>query len=514
MEKVWIFDTTLRDGEQAPGASMSIEEKLRVAHTLAQMKVDIIEAGFPVSSPAQFEACKKIASEVEGPIFAGLARANEKDIFSCYDALKAAPAFRIHTFIATSPIHMEYKLKMKPSEVLKKAVEAVQYAKSLAPEVEFSAEDASRSELSFLAEVVEAVIKAGASVINIPDTVGYTTPQEFYEKIKYLKTHVPNINDAIISVHCHNDLGLAVSNSLSACLAGARQIESTINGIGERAGNAAMEEIVMAMKVRKDIYPFYTDIDASKIYAASKMVSRIIGYSIAPNKAVVGKNAFAHESGIHQDGVLKHRQTYEIMTPESIGRTNNQLVLGRHSGKAGFKAKLVELGLQVQETEIEILYQRFAEIADKRKEVSDEDIIALMGENGLALPGYHLEYMTVVTGEKVIPTATVKIRQDNTVFQDSAIGDGPVDAAYKAIMKAINLPHIILEDFAIQSISSGRDAMGQVTVHIRLEDTVATGVALDTDIIMASSRAYLNAINKIILKQGRDLSHEALENGI
>jgi 2-isopropylmalate synthase len=513
-EKIWIFDTTLRDGEQAPGASMSIEEKIKIAHALAGLKVDIIEAGFPVSSPAQFDACKQISREVKGPVIAGLARAVEKDIERCYEALKEAKRSRIHTFIATSPIHMEHKLQMKPDQVLKNAVKAVSLAKSMTNDVEFSAEDASRTEKPFLAEITQAVIEAGATVVNIPDTVGYTVPQEFYDIVTYLKKNVPNIEDTILSVHCHNDLGLAVANSLSACLAGARQVECTINGIGERAGNAAMEELVMAMKVRKDFFPFDTDIEISRIYPSSKMVSRIVGYPVQPNKAIVGKNAFAHESGIHQDGVLKNPETYEIMRPSSIGRTTGELILGRHSGKAGFKSKIKELGLELSSRELETAYERFLEIADKRKEVTDEDIIAILGESGLVKKGYQLEYMTAVTGEKVIPTATVQIKRDEIDYQASAIGDGPIDAAYKAVNKAINLKDVQLEDFNIQSISSGKDAMGQVSVHVKINKMVATGVAMDTDIILAGTRAYLNAINKIIFKQGRNLDNEVLEEGI
>ncbi len=514
MEKIWFFDTTLRDGEQAPGAAMSISEKIKIAHTLELMNVDIIEAGFPVSSPAQFEAVKEISNEIKNSIIAGLARTHEKDIITCYNALEDANKSRIHTFIATSPIHMEYKLKMKPAQVLEEAVRAVKLAKSLAHQVEFSAEDAARTQLNFLAEIVTAVIEAGADVVNIPDTVGYTVPEEFFKIIKYLKDHVKNINDAIISVHCHNDLGLAVSNSLSACLAGARQVETTINGIGERAGNAAMEEVVMSLKTRKDFYQLYTDIDSSKIYSTSKLVSRIIGYNIQPNKAIVGKNAFAHEAGIHQDGILKNRETYEIMTPASIGRTKGDLILGRHSGKAGFKAKIQELGFDVNEEDLKDLYQRFLNVADKRKEVTDEDVIALLGETGKSRQGYEIEYMTVVSGEKVIPTATIKLKNKNNTLEKAAIGDGPVDAAYNAINEALSITDVSVEDFHIQSISSGRDALGQVTVHINLHSTPYTGVAMDTDIILASAKAYVNALNKFFAKQGRSQSNEIIKEKI
>lgn len=511
MEKVWIFDTTLRDGEQAPGASMSIKEKIEIAKALASMNVDIIEAGFPVSSPAQFEACKAISESVEGPIIAGLARAVEKDIKTCYDALKNAKKFRIHTFIATSPIHREYKLKMTKKEVIKNAVNAVKYAKTFTENVEFSAEDAARTEKEFLAEVTEAVISAGTIAVNIPDTVGYTTPQEFYEIISYLKKNVKNIDKAILSVHCHNDLGLAVANSLAACLAGARQIECTVNGIGERAGNAAMEEIVMGLSVRSDFYNLYTDIDKKKIYATSKLVSRIIGYPIAPNKAIVGKNAFAHESGIHQDGVLKNRATYEIMKPEDIGRSSTQIVLGRHSGRAGFKAKIEEMGFYLEKEKIDELYEKFLNIADKKKEVTEEDIISILGDTGILEKGYQIKYLTVVSGEKVIPTATVLIQKGGQEFKASAIGDGPVDATYKAINRAINIEKIVVEDFFIQSVSAGGDAIGQVNVSLRIKNDTATGVYADTDIILAAAKSYLNAINKIIYKQGKSLEDDIQE---
>jgi 2-isopropylmalate synthase len=496
--RVYIFDTTLRDGEQSPGASMSPHDKLVFAKQLALLGVDIIEAGFPVSSPAQFEGVKMISEEVEGPTIAALARAVEKDIKSAYDALKNAKKKRIHTFIATSPIHMEYKLRKKPDEVLKMAVEAVKYARSLVDDVEFSAEDATRSDRSFLKEIFIAVIEAGATTINIPDTVGYTTPFEFYNLVKEIKEVVGD--RALISVHCHNDLGLAVANSLSALLAGADQVEVSVNGIGERAGNASLEEVVMSIIVRNDIYPFEVGINTKEIYRTSKLLRSITGLPIAYNKPIVGRNVFAHESGIHQDGVLKYRETYEIMKPEMIGRSSSEIILGRHSGRHALKVKLNELGIKYSsEEEFEKMYEKFLELADKKKNVYEEDLIALfLGESNEELEFFTLKSVQIMSGDKAIPTATVVLRKGKKEYVESATGNGPVDAVFKAIDRIVALKNIRLEDFSITAVTSGKDAIGEVSLSVHTDGSSYSGHGTDTDIIVASTKAYLNAINKVI----------------
>jgi 2-isopropylmalate synthase len=496
--RVYIFDTTLRDGEQSPGASMSPHDKLVFAKQLALLGVDIIEAGFPVSSPAQFEGVKMISEEVEGPTIAALARAVEKDIKSAYDALKSAKKKRIHTFIATSPIHMEYKLRKKPDEVLKMAVEAVKYARSLVDDVEFSAEDATRSDRSFLKEIFIAVIEAGATTINIPDTVGYTTPFEFYNLVKEIKEVVGD--RALISVHCHNDLGLAVANSLSALLAGADQVEVSVNGIGERAGNASLEEVVMSIIVRNDIYPFEVGINTKEIYRTSKLLRSITGLPIAYNKPIVGRNVFAHESGIHQDGVLKYRETYEIMKPEMIGRSSSEIILGRHSGRHALKVKLNELGIKYSsEEEFEKMYEKFLELADKKKNVYEEDLIALfLGESNEELEFFTLKSVQIMSGDKTIPTATVVLRRGKKEYVESATGNGPVDAVFKAIDRIVALKNIRLEDFSITAVTSGKDAIGEVSLSVHTDGSSYSGHGTDTDIIVASTKAYLNAINKVI----------------
>jgi len=496
--RVYIFDTTLRDGEQSPGASMSPHDKLVFAKQLALLGVDIIEAGFPVSSPAQFEGVKMISEEVEGPTIAALARAVEKDIKSAYDALKNAKKKRIHTFIATSPIHMEYKLRKKPDEVLKMAVEAVKYARSLVDDVEFSAEDATRSDRSFLKEIFIAVIEAGATTINIPDTVGYTTPFEFYNLVKEIKEAVGD--RALISVHCHNDLGLAVANSLSALLAGADQVEVSVNGIGERAGNASLEEVVMSIIVRNDIYPFEVGINTKEIYRTSKLLRSITGLPVAYNKPIVGRNVFAHESGIHQDGVLKYRETYEIMKPEMIGRSSSEIILGRHSGRHALKVKLNELGIKYSsEEEFEKMYEKFLELADKKKNVYEEDLIALfLGESNEELEFFTLKSVQIMSGDKTIPTATVVLRKGKKEYVESATGNGPVDAVFKAIDRIVALKNIRLEDFSITAVTSGKDAIGEVSLSVHTDGSSYSGHGTDTDIIVASTKAYLNAINKVI----------------
>jgi len=496
--RVYIFDTTLRDGEQSPGASMSSIDKVVFAKQLAVLGVDIIEAGFPVSSPVQFEGVKMIADEVKGPTIAALARAVEKDIKSAYDAIKNAEKRRIHTFIATSPIHMEYKLKKKPDEVLKMAVEAVRYAKSLVDDVEFSAEDATRSDINFLKEIFLAVIEAGATTINIPDTVGYTTPFEFFNVVKEVREAVGN--NVHISVHCHNDLGLAVANSLSALLAGADQVEVSVNGIGERAGNASLEEVVMSIIVRNDIYPFEVGINTKEIYKTSKLLRSVTGLPLSYNKPIVGRNVFAHESGIHQDGVLKYRGTYEIMKPEMVGRSSSEIILGRHSGRHALKTKFDELGIKYSsEEEFEKMYEKFLELADKKKNIYEEDIITLfLGESSETLEFFTLKSVQIMSGDNAIPTATVVLKKGTKEYVESSIGNGPIDAAFKAIDRIVGLKNIKLEDFSIVAVTSGKDAVGEVSLSVYTDNSSYAGHGTDTDIIVASTKAYLNAINKVI----------------
>ncbi|MBI4978901.1 MAG: 2-isopropylmalate synthase [Spirochaetes bacterium] len=491
-----IFDTTLRDGEQAPGASMSLEQKLDVARTLAKMKVDVIEAGFPISSEVQFEACRQIAKEVKGPVICALARAVKGDIDSAYNAIKHAAKPRIHTFIATSDIHIKHKFKKTPAEVMKLGVDAVKYAASLVKDVEFSAEDATRSRIEFLSEIVEAVIDAGATTINIPDTVGYTVPSEFSAIIRELSKRVKNIDKAVLSVHCHNDLGLATANSLAAIEAGATQIECTINGVGERAGSAALEEVVMALAVRKDAFPATTNIVTREIYNASKKVSSYTGFTIQPNKAIVGKNAFAHESGIHQDGMLKSRETYEIMTPESIGRESSSLIMGRHTGRHGFSEKLVQLGFSLEKSAVETMYTRFLQLADKKKEVYDDDIIAIVNDGlNLTAADFTLDYMHVLSGNSVIPSATVRLKKDGTSYEEAASGDGPVDALFNAVDKITGIKSK-LGDYEIHAVTGGKDAVGEVSLSIIHDDERFSGRGASTDVLEASLKAYLNAVNK------------------
>ena len=504
-EKVLIFDTTLRDGEQAPGASLSIAEKLEIAQQLAVLGVDIIEAGFPVSSPAQFEATRLVAEQVVGPVIAGLARANEGDIEAAGKAIAPAQKKRIHTFIATSPIHMKYKLKKSSDEVLKMAVEAVKYAKTFVDDVEFSPEDACRSEMSFLVEILAAVIEAGATTLNIPDTVGYILPYEYGRIIAQLKADVPGIEKCIISTHCHNDLGMAVANSLAGVRNGARQVECTVNGLGERAGNAALEEIVMGIHTRADFFSsqsgtqgLSTNINTKEIHRTSRLVSHLTGFVIQPNKAIVGANAFAHEAGVHVDGVLKERTTYEIMTPESIGLGGSRMVLGRHTGRHGFVDRCKQLGFKLTEQEIEHAYQRFLEIADKKKEVFDEDLAAIINEEiRIVEQVYKLEYLHVASGTGTLPTASVKIKIRDEVKQAAACGDGPVDAAYEAIREATGLAPK-LENYSIRAVTSGKEALGEATVRISENGRTYIGRGISTDIIEASAKAYLDAINRMV----------------
>ncbi len=497
MEIVKIFDTTLRDGEQSPGASMTPDEKLIVARQLAKLNVDVIEAGFPIASDGDFNAVKRIAKEVKGVEIAGLARANRADIERAYEAIKYSDMPRIHTFIATSPIHMQYKLNLKPEEVIEKAVDAVKFAKKFTDNIEFSAEDATRSELDFLVKIFTRVIDAGATIINVPDTVGYTVPQEYANIIKYLIDNIKNIDKAVISVHCHNDLGLATANTLAAIEAGARQIETTINGIGERAGNAAVEEVVMALKTRKDFYKYDTNIITQNIYPTSKLISQITGISVQPNKAVVGKNAFAHESGIHQDGVLKAKETYEIMKPESIGISTDAIVLGKHSGRHALKSKLESLGYDLSDEDFEKAFKAFKHIADKKKVVYDEDIDAIVAENILRIPHkYELKYININSGTFVKPSATIQMLVDGQIKLDAEFGDGPVDAAFKTIKKITGI-NCSLVTFAIKAITGGTDALGEVTVRIEYKGKQVTGQGADTDIIVASAKGFVNALNKL-----------------
>ena len=519
-EKIIIFDTTLRDGEQSPGASLSIAEKLEIAQQLAVLGVDVIEAGFPVSSPAQFEATAQVAEQVTGPVIAGLARANEKDIEAAGKAITPAKKKRIHTFIATSPIHMKYKLKKTSAEVLKMAVKAVKYAKTFTDDVEFSPEDACRSDMSFLSEILTAVIEAGATTLNIPDTVGYILPYEYGRIIAQLKTGVPGIDKCIISTHCHNDLGMAVANSLTGVRNGARQVECTVNGLGERAGNAALEEIVMAIHTRADFFEkcaAKTNINTKEIHRTSQLVSRLTGFVIQPNKAVVGANAFAHEAGVHVDGILKERTTYEIMTPESIGLGSSRMVLGRHTGRHGFVDRCKQLGFKLTEAEIEQAYQRFLEIADKKKEVFDEDVAAIINDEIRVVVEkiYELEYLHVVCGTGTLPTASVKIKTKGETKQAAACGDGPVDAAYQAIREATGQSPK-LESYSIRAVTGGKEALGEATVKItetcpepgRRNGRTYIGRGVSTDIIEASAKAYIDAINRMVSTQDKGTEPE------
>lgn len=519
-EKIIVFDTTLRDGEQSPGASLNVFEKIEIARQLVKLNVDVIEAGFPVSSPAQFEAVQRIADELD-VIVAGLARAKEIDIKTAYEALKNGKRPRIHTFSSTSDIHILGKfgdskygenLEEKRKTVLKMSYDMVSYAKTFTDDVEFSAEDAGRTDIGYLADVIEAAIEAGAKTVNIPDTTGYTFPVEFGNKIAELKKRVKNINKAVISVHCHNDLGLAVANSLNAFHNGARQVECTINGIGERAGNASLEEIVMALKVRKDISEFYTDINTCEIYNTSRMVSGFTGIVIQPNKAIVGDNAFAHESGIHQDGMLKNKQTYEIMKPEDVGVNKTKIVLGRHSGRHGLKVRLDELGYKLSEQELQKVYDSFLELADKKKEVFDEDLRVLMGDEVFKKEElFELEYLQINSGTYAIPTATVRIKVGDSVIQESCTGDGPVDASFNAIERALKIKPIV-ESYNVRSVTSGRQALGEAIVRIRDGENSFTGRGSSTDVIEASAKAFLQAINQQQVYLGTEINLN--DNGI
>lgn len=505
-EQLIIFDTTLRDGEQSPGASMTRDEKVRIAKALERMRVDIIEAGFPIASVGDFEAVQAVANTVKDSRVCGLARALDADIDRAGEALKGANASRIHTFIATSPIHMKMKLRMEPDQVVENAVKAVKRARQYTDDVEFSPEDAGRSDLDFLCRVLEAVIDAGARTLNIPDTVGYNMPHQFGELIKNLRERIPNADKAVFSVHCHNDLGLAVANSLSAVMNGARQVECTINGLGERAGNAALEEVVMAVRTRQDVFPCDSRIDTTQILAASRLVSGVTGFVVQPNKAIVGANAFAHESGIHQDGVLKNRETYEIMRAEDIGWNTNRMVLGKHSGRNAFRARLKELGIELDsEAEVNAAFTKFKELADKKHEVFDEDIQALVSD-ALAEDNERVQLVALKvcseTGET--PLATVTLEVDGQEINTEMCGSGPVDAVYKAI-ESIVQSHTELQLYSVSNITSGTDSQGEVSVRLEKGGRIVSGQGADTDIVIASAKAYINALNKILL--GTERAH-------
>jgi 2-isopropylmalate synthase len=498
-DRLIIFDTTLRDGEQSPGASMTRDEKVRIAKALERMRVDVIEAGFPIASPGDFEAVQAVAEAVRESTVCGLARAVDRDIDRAGEALKPAERRRIHTFIATSPIHMKHKLRMEPDQVLAQAVHAVKRARRYTDDVEFSPEDAGRSEIDFLCRVIEAVIEAGATTINIPDTVGYNIPRQFGALVATLIERVPNADRAVFSVHCHNDLGLAVANSLEAVLNGARQVECTINGLGERAGNAALEEIVMAVRTRQDVFPCDTDLDTTQIVPTSRLVSTITGFPVQPNKAIVGANAFAHESGIHQDGVLKSRETYEIMRAEDVGWSANRIVLGKHSGRNALRARLRELGIELQsEAELNALFARFKALADKKHEIYDEDLQALVSET--AVEDYEEHYRLVAlhvcseTGET--PHARVTLWVGGEERAGESDGSGPVDATFKAI-ETLAQSGTTLKLYSVNAITSGTDAQGEVTVRLEKGGRIVNGQGADTDIVIASAKAYLNALNKL-----------------
>jgi 2-isopropylmalate synthase len=512
-DRVIIFDTTLRDGEQSPGATLNVEEKLAIAHQLALLGVDVIEAGFAVSSPGDFEAVKRIAEEVgkaDGPMICSLARAVKKDIEAAAAAVKPAVRSRIHVFISSSDIHLKYQLRKTREEVLSIAAEMVAYAKSFVDDVEFSPMDATRTAPEYLYQIIESAISAGATTINIPDTVGYNTPKEMERLIQGIQSNVSNIDRVILSVHTQNDLGLATANALAAIEHGVRQIECTINGIGERAGNTALEEVVMALEVRKPYFnPFFgraidstealTNIRTQEIYKSSRLVSQSTGMTVQPNKPIVGVNAFAHESGIHQDGVIKHRETYEIMDASSIGLLENQIVLGKHSGRHAFRSRLQELGIELNEEELNKAFNRFKEIADKKKEVSDWDIEAIVrDETQIAIEeGFQLEHVQVTCGDCTCPTATITLlTPDGKILTDAAVGTGPVDAVYRTINRLIDIPNQLTE-FSVQSVTEGIDALGTVNIRVRHEDRIFAGQASDTDIVVASAHAYVNALNRL-----------------
>ncbi len=508
-ERIYIFDTTLRDGEQSPGASMNLEEKLKMARQLEALQVDIIEAGFPIASEGDFESVTQVAKEIRSCSIAGLARATELDIRRAWEALDQAAKPRIHTFIATSDIHLKYKLKKDRAQVLEQAARAVQLAKSLCGDVEFSAEDAGRSDLDYLCKVVEVAIAEGATVINIPDTVGYCMPDEFGNIFKVLREKVPNISKAILSSHCHNDLGLAVANSLAAIHNGARQVECTVNGIGERAGNASLEEIVMSLRVRKDRLGFTTRIATEEIYKSSHLLCNLTGLMVQANKAIVGKNAFAHEAGIHQDGVLKEALTYEIMTPQSVGILTNRIVLGKHSGRHALLKRYEALGYNLSKDELDRAYMLFTKLADKKKNVYDEDLMVIVHDGIRIIPeAYHLKYVHATGGNQVIASATVRLMKDENLLVETATGDGPIAATFRAIDRITGIRGR-LQDISMQSVTQGEDAVAEVFLHVDFDEKSYTGKAASSDTIDAVARAYLDAVNKAVHQREVALAHHA-----
>ena len=510
-EKVIVFDTTLRDGEQSPGASMNAAEKLRIAMQLEKLGVDVLEAGFPAASEGDFEAVAGIAGRLKNTEVAALARTSKKDIERAWGAISNAAKPRIHTFIATSDIHMDYKLKMTRDEVVKRAVEAVKYAKSFTDNIEFSAEDASRSDRDFLCRVFEAVIGAGATTVNIPDTVGYAIPQEFADLVKYVMAHTSNIHQAVVSIHCHNDLGLATANTLAAISVGARQIEVTLNGIGERAGNTSLEEVVMALHTRPNYIPLSTNINTEQIYPTSRLVSMITGIIVQPNKAIVGANAFAHEAGIHQDGMLKNPMTYEIMKPDTIGLSTSKLVLGKHSGRHALRSHLKELGYDFSDEELQLVFTKFKELADKKKTITDEDLEVIVTEGILRTTDiFCLEYLHVISGTTVLPMAGVKLTTNGRSVQAAGYGNGPIDAAFNTIAKLTGTRSELLR-FSVSALTGGTDAQGEVTVRLKEDGLIALGRGADPDIITASAKAYINGLNRLeYLKAHPVISPEAL----
>ncbi len=499
--RVLIFDTTLRDGEQSPGISLNTQEKLEIAQQLARLGVDVIEAGFPITSPGDFEAVQTIARQVldpAPPIIAALARTHVGDIDAAWNAVRDAPRPRIHTFISTSDIHIRHQLQSTREDVKGQARAAVAHARQYVEDVEFSPMDATRADVEFTAEVCQIAIDEGATTINIPDTVGYTMPHEFTAYLRRLYELVPGLADVVLSVHCHDDLGLAVANSFAGLLAGARQVECAINGIGERAGNASLEEIVMALSTRKDYFGVETGVRTEEIFRSSRLLSHVTGIHVQPNKAIVGDNAFAHEAGIHQDGVLKEKLTYEIMRPEDIGRAANKLVMGKHSGRHALAARLKDLGLELDEAELGKAFKKFKDLADKKKEVFDEDLIAIVKDEMAQVPEtYALDYLHMVSGTGIIPSATVRLKKEGQVFQDSGVGDGPVDAVLNAI-DAISGLKGRLQDYQLRAVTSGKDALGEVSVKVDFDGTVVTGKASSTDVVEASARAYVNALNRLV----------------
>ncbi|WP_062199019.1 2-isopropylmalate synthase [Massilibacterium senegalense] len=505
MRKIQIFDTTLRDGEQSAGINLNFTEKMEIAKQLERLGVDVIEAGFPAASPGDFQSVKEIAEAVTHSSVTGLSRANQKDIDACWEALKNSAEPRIHTFIATSPVHMEYKLRMTPDQVVENAVSAVKYAASRFTHVQFSAEDACRSDLPFLARILEEVIHAGATVINLPDTVGYITPKEYGERLRYLKEHVPNAHKALFSTHCHDDLGMAVANSLSAVENGIDQIECTINGIGERAGNAALEEIAIALYIRKDFYQADTNIQLKELKRTSNLVSKLTGFPVPPNKAVVGSNAFAHESGIHQDGVLKEKTTYEIISPELVGVQSNAMVLGKHSGRHAFKEKIIELGFDLTQDELNETFKAFKELADRKKEITDEDLFALLTDKKIdaSVSYYDVENIQVQYGTNNVPTATITLKEPSgECKQHAATGSGSVEAIYNTLEQMVE-GEVVLHDYRIQSVSGGRDALAQVHVKVTYNGGESTGRATAQDVLEASAKAYVNALNRVLIQKDR-----------